>query len=184
MGRDSYRGGSTLLKIWPTARSKPKADGLLTREVSFERYGTEPATPLLPPKTSSKKRKPKTVQPNSAPTPASLTSQRLNARPVDRSVTRANETTKREYAAEEVMSYLMDRHPACPKIVRKRIVKIATQGRWTGLTLAQAVFRSADHYVLTEVCGVHKLIECGIDHVAANRLAEPQRRTVLSLWGF
>jgi len=60
----------------------------------------------------------------------------------------------------------------------------ATQGRWTGLTLAQAVFRSADHYVLTEVCGVHKLIECGIDHVAANRLAEPQRRIVLSLWGF
>ncbi|NWE51576.1 hypothetical protein [Brevundimonas sp. P7753] len=91
---------------------------------------------------------------------------------------------KAKYNPSDIAAYLAANHPACPKRIRKRIGQIAAEGRWTGLALDTMTQRCVAHYVVAEVCGVHRLVECGLSAAVANQMIEPQRKAVMKLWGF
>jgi hypothetical protein len=63
-------------------------------------------------------------------------------------------------------------------------MQIAGEGRWKQLPVGRLAARAAEHYVVTDMCGVLRLVECGIDASTANRLIAAQRKAVLTLWGF
>ena len=185
MGRGSFRGGSTLLRIWPASRSKPRRTGLLQREFAFAKHGVEPEDALL----SSKQKPPKAGRkavPKSMPT-APVNAVQASASPPTETATEALSTknsAKQSANYAQVLGYLNKHHDRCPKIVRKRIAQIAGEGRWKERSTDRLAARSAEHYVITDVCGVLRLVECGIDASTANRLIAAQRNAVLTLWGF
>jgi len=179
-----YRGGSTLIKTWPAPKSKPKTLGLIERELKRAKTGLEPDGPLVIPKAKpTKKQKRSSIAQPQWPECAPSTGASLPA-----AISAVNAPIPAKPAAgfspSEVLGYLASYHPACPKRVRKRVGQIALEGRWTSLPLDLLTKRCAEHYVISEVCGLFRLIECGIPASAANRLIEPQRKAVMALWGF
>jgi hypothetical protein len=185
MGRGGYLGGSTVVKVWPTKRSQPRRKGLLQREADLAKHGVEPEGPLLVSKPRMPKAKRKTAPapkliPSAAPVEVSPAPPAATA-----TESRATKNVPRpSVSSAQVLSYLGAHHPRCPKIVRKRIAKIAGEGRWKQLSIDGLAARSAEHYVVTDVCGVLRLIECGFDAQSANRMIAPHCKAVLALWGF
>jgi len=185
MGRGGYLGGSTVVKVWPTKKSQPRRKGLLQREADLAKHGVEPEGPLLVPKPKKPKAKRKTAPapkpiPSAAPTEASP----APAAAIATGGRAKKNDPEPSFSIDQVLSYLGTHHPRCPRIVRKRIAKIAGEGRWKQLNIDRLAALSAEYYVVTDVCGVLRLIECGFDAQSANRMIAPHCKAVLALWGF
>lgn len=182
-----YRGGSTLIKTWPGPKSKPRAAGLIDREAKLAKTGQEPDGPLITPKAKpAKKQKlsPASKIHPSAPAQPIAASHPTAKKSVETTPLTPKARAKTAYTPDQVIGYLASHHPACPKKVRKRVGQIALENRWTNLTLDSLTLRCAEHYIVSDVCGVLRLIDCGIPASVANRLIEPQRKAVMTLWGF
>lgn len=170
MGNGSYIGGSTVVRIHPRKGKRPRTVGLLALEAQYEKTGEIAPQSLLPaPPSKPTKRKAKAQ--GKAPA-----SPKQKAAP-------APKTPATAFKASEAGAYLRRHHSACPSAAIRRVVRLAEQGRWTGMSMEEVVASCMEHYLTYEACGLERLIDCGLERDAALRHIAPQVRAVMVLWG-
>ncbi|HEX7800305.1 MAG TPA: hypothetical protein VF402_08140, partial [Asticcacaulis sp.] len=60
----------------------------------------------------------------------------------------------------------------------------ASQAQWTGMSLDECVITSIETYVIFEVCGYLKLVECGISRETAAQLIKSTADAVSKYWNY
>lgn len=189
MGKGGYIGGSTVTRSFPP-RSRPRTKGLLSLEVELERTGKVSPRSIAanlqktPDKKAKVKRR-KVVAAAAPPAPAEL-KPKPNIAPAaaGRSIpVPCPAAAAAQYSADAVRRYLARHHPACPEPEHKRIARLASQGRWSGMGMAEVVASCMENYLTYDVCGLQKLIAAGHKREAALEMIAPQVRATLGLWG-
>lgn len=186
MAKGGYIGGSTVIRVHPTASGKRRTRGLLALEVEYEKTGEVRPQTLLPQKPRKKVTKGrKTLETKAGgrtkPDSAAMKPATAARAPAVR-VPPAESVTGR-YSAEEVRKYAAERHPRCTGTALKRVVKLGAQGRWTGMQLGDVVASCMEQHLLYEVFGLPKLVSCGFTQERALRMVSPMVREVLAEWG-